>query len=153
MQSLIDRIKATLAEDDLFWRAGCFFYAALATAVGGFIAWLLVASSARDTMAVALYALFWVIALAFLAWAAVLLAGCVSPPESRPMRWASRALPGIVSIDGQEGLLAYLTFLPAALLTLALRAIGIRGCRSRKSAALIDDAERKSRSTLPRFDV
>ena len=153
MPSLLDRIKASLAADDLFLRASCFFYALLAAAVGGFIAWLLVESSARDTMALPLYALFWLIAAAFLAWAAMLLPGCVSPPASRPMRWASRVLPPIVSIDGQEGLLAYITFLPAAALTLALRVIGVRGCTSRKSAALIDDAERKSRSTLPRIDL
>jgi hypothetical protein len=152
MQSLTDRIKATLAEDDLFWPASCLFYALVAGAAGGFIAWLLAASSARESMTLALYALFWLIAIAFLAWAAVLLLGCVSPPASRPMRWASRALPGSVSVDGQEGLLAYITFLPAAALTLALRAIGVRGCKTRKSAALIDEAERKSRSTLPRID-
>jgi len=153
MQALLERIKASLAEDDLFWRASCLFYALVATAVGGFIAWLLVASSARETMALPLYALFWLIAVAFLIWAGVLLIGCGSPPASRPMRWASAVLPPIVSFDGEEGLLAYITFLPAAALTLALRAVGIRGCKSRKSAALIDDAERKSRSDLPRFDV
>jgi|ERR1044072_4887071 hypothetical protein len=153
MQALIDRLKATLAEDDLFWRASCFFYALVAGAVGGFIAWLLIASTARDTMALPLYAVLWVIAAAFLAWAAVLLLGCVSPPESRPMRWASRVLPPIVSMDGQEGLLAYITFLPAAVLTLALRAIGMRGAKSADSALLIDEAERNARSPLPRIDV
>jgi len=69
------------------------------------------------------------------------------------MRWASKVLPSIVSVDGQEGLLAYITFLPAAVLTLALRAIGIRGAKSADSALLIDEAERNSRSPLPRIDV
>jgi hypothetical protein len=153
MQALWDRLRNSLAADDLFFRVSCFFYALVGGAVGGFIAWLLVASSARDTMAGLLYALFWLIAIAFLAWAAVLLIGCVSPPASRPMRWASAVLPPIVSFDGQEGLLAYLTFLPAAVLTLALRAIGVGGCKSADSALLIDEAERNTRSTAPRIDV
>ncbi|MGB9366032.1 MAG: hypothetical protein WCE79_08460 [Xanthobacteraceae bacterium] len=153
MQAFWDRIKASLSADDLFFRVSCFFYALVGGAVGGFIAWLLVASSARETTAGPLYALFWLIAVAFLVWAAVLLIGCVSPPGTRPMRWAAATLPPIVSFDGQEGLLAYITFLPAAVLTLLLRGIGVRGCQSRRSAALIDEAERNSRSTAPRIDV
>ena len=69
------------------------------------------------------------------------------------MRWASAVLPPIVSFDGQEGLLAYITFLPAAMLTLLLRSIGLRGCKSAQSAGLIDEAERNTRSPLPRIDV
>jgi hypothetical protein len=153
MQTLFDRMKDALADDDLFWRVSCAFWALFAAAVGGFIAWLLVASSARQDMASLLYALLWLIALAFLAWSAVLLVGCVSPLESRSMRRAGKVLPSIVSVDGQEGLLAYVTFLPAAVVTLALRAVGIRGCRSADSAQLIDEAQRNSRSNLPRFDV
>lgn len=153
MQAFWDRIKAALSADDLFFRVSCFFYALVGAGVGGFIAWLLVASSAREPMAGPLYALFWLIAVVFLIWAAVLFIGCVSPPESRPMRWAAAVLPPIVSFDGQEGLLAYITFLPAAVLTLLLRGIGLRGRQSRRSADLIDEAERNARSDAPRIDV
>ena len=153
MQALWLRIKDSLAADDLFWRVSCFFYALVGGAIGGFVAWLLVASSARQEMAGPLYALFWVMAIAFLVWAAVLLIGCVSTPESRPMCWASAALPKIVSFDGEVGILSYLTFLPAAALTLLLRGIGLRGCRSRRSSKLVNEAERNTRSTAPRIDI
>jgi len=153
MQALLDRLKASLSADDLFFRVSCFFYALVGGAIGGFLAWLLVASSARQDMGLPLYALFWLIAVAFLIWAAILLPGCVSPPESRPMRWATAALPRIVSFDGEVGILSYLTFLPAAALTLLLRGIGIRGCQSRRSARLVNEAERNSRSQVPRIDL
>lgn len=153
MQPFWDRIKASLAADDLFFRASCFFYAAIAAVIGGFIAWLLVASSARETMAGPLYALFWVIAVAFLIWAVLLLLGCVSPPDTRPARWGAGALPKIVSFDGEVGILGYLTFLPAAALMLLLRGIGIRGCQSRRSSKLVNEAERNTRSTAPRIDI
>jgi hypothetical protein len=153
MPSLWDRIKASLAADDLFFRVSCFFYALVGGAIGGFIAWLLVASTARETMAGPLYALFWLIAATFLIWAAILLLGCISPPNTRPARWAAAALPKIVSFDGEVGILSYLTFLPAAALTLLLRSIGIRGCKSVRSSKLVNEAERNTRSTAPRIDL
>lgn len=146
MQALFDRMKEALAADDLFWRVSCFFYAVVGAGIGLLIAWVLLASSARETMWWLWYALLWLLAAAFVAWGLVLLLGCVSPPKSRPARWAAVALPQIVSFDGETGLLATMTFFPAALLTLLLRGIGIRGCKSPQSADLIAEAERNTGS-------
>ena len=153
MGTLLDRVKDTLKEDDLYWRASCFVFALLAIAVGTFIAWILLASSARETMWWLWYALFWLLAAAFLAWGLVLLGGCVSPPDSRPARWAASALPGISGPDsdpfGNSTGWFDLLYYPAAALTLLLRSVGIRGCKSSRSADIMDEAERKTGSPWP----
>ena len=146
MATLLDRMKDKLKEDDLFRRISCLFFALLAIAIGAFIAWLLLASSARETMWWLWYALFWLLVAAFFAWALVLLGGCVSSPDSRPARWAAVALPDMADSDslGDSSNWLSLLFYPAALLTLLLRSIGIRGCKSSRSAAIIADAERNT---------
>jgi hypothetical protein len=149
VRALWDRIKDSLAGDDLFWRVGCFFWALLGIGFGVLIGCVLLLSSARESLWWPWQALFWLLAAGLFAWAAVLLLGCVSPSDSRPTRWAAGALPAIVDFEGDTSLLAYVTFFPAAVLTLLLRGIGMRGCRSPQSALLIDEAERNTRSPWP----
>jgi len=151
MGTLLDRVKDTLKEDDLFWRVSCFFFALLAIAVGGFIAAVLLLSSARETMWWLWYALFWQLVTAFSAWGLVLLGGCVSPPDSRPARWASFVLPGISEPDplGDSSRFFDLLYYPVMALTLLLRFIGARGCKSSRSADIMDDVERKTGSPRP----
>jgi hypothetical protein len=146
MRPLWDGIKNTLAADDLFWRVSCFFFALLAGGLGVLIGCVLLLSSARDTMWWPWQALFWLLAAGLFAWAAVLLLGCVSPPASRPARWAARAMPTLVDFEGDTSLFAMLAFFPAAAITLLLRAIGVRGCKSPRSARIIHEAERNTRS-------
>lgn len=95
------------------------------------------------------WALFWLLVVAFFAWALVLLGGCVSPPNSRPARWAAFALPDIVDFEGETSVFAIVAFFPAAVLTLLLRGIGIRGGKSPRSARLISKAERNTRAPWP----
>ena len=151
MAAFLDRVKDALKEDDLYWRVSCSVFALLAIAVGGFIAAVLLLSSARETMWWLWYALFWLLAAAFLAWGLVLLGGCVSPPDSRPARWANRVLPGISGPDplGDSSGFFDLLYYPAMALTLLLRSIGIRGCKSSRSAEIMDQAERKTGSPWP----
>lgn len=150
---LLDRLKDALREDDLHWRASCFVFSLIGIPIGTFIAWLLLASSARETMWWLWYALFWLLAAAFLAWGLVLLGGCVSPPDSRPARWADSVLPGISGHDfdalGNSSGWFDLLYYPAAALTLLLRSVGIRGCKSSRSTDLMDEAERKTGSPWP----
>ena len=151
MGTVLDRLKDTLKDDDLFWRVSCFFFALLGIAIGGLIAWILLASSARETMWWLWYALFWLLVAAFFAWGLVLLGGCVSPPDSRPARWAAVALPGISEPDplADSSRLLDLLYYPAMALTLLLRSIGVRGCKSSRSADIMDEAERNTGSPWP----
>jgi hypothetical protein len=52
-------------------------------------------------------------------------------------------------LEGETSLFAYVTFLHAAMLTLMLRSVGMRGCRSARSARLTHEAERNTRSPWP----
>jgi hypothetical protein len=151
MATLLDRLRDTLKEDDLYWRVSCFVFALLAIAVGAFIACILLLSSARETMWWLWYGLFWLLATAFFAWGLVLLGGCVSPPDSRPARWAASVLPGISGPDllGDSSGFFDLLYYPAAVLTLLLRSIGVRGCKSSRSAEIMDEAERNTGSPWP----
>jgi hypothetical protein len=149
MRLLWDGIKNTLAADDLFWRVSCFFFALLAGGLGVLIGCVLLLSSARDTMWWPWQASFWLLALGLFAWATVLLLGCVSPPASRPTRWAARAMPALIDFEGDTSLFAMLAFFPAAVITLLLRGIGLRGCQSPRSARIIHEAERNTRSPWP----
>jgi hypothetical protein len=146
MRALWDGVKAALAADDLFWRVSCFFFALLAIGFGVLIGCVLLLSSARTSMWWPWQALCWLLVAGLFAWTAVLLLGCVSPPDSRPARWAARALPAMVDFEGETSLFALAAFFPAAVITLLLRGVGMRGCRSRRSARLIHEAERNSRS-------
>lgn len=148
MRALWDGMRQTLAADDLFWRVSCFLFALLALAIASLIGWLLL-SPARESMGWLWQALIWLLTAASFGWAAVLLAGCFAPPESRPTRWAAVALPSIVDFEGEMSLLSIVTFFPAAVLTLLLRAIGLRGCQSPQSALLIEEAEENTRSPWP----
>ena len=149
MRALWDGVKGVLVADDLFWRVSCFFFALLGIGFGVLIGCVLLLSSARESMWWPWQALFWLLAAGLFAWAAVLLLGCVSPPGSRPTRWAARALPAMVDFEGETSLFALAAFLPAAVITLLLRGIGVRGCRSPRSARLIAEAERNTRSPWP----
>ena len=147
MRALWDGVKGVLAADDLFWRVSCFFFALLGIGLGVLIGSVLLLSSARDSMWWPWQALLWLFAAGLFAWASVLLLGCFSPPGSRPARWAARAQPAMVDFEGETSLLALAVFLPAAMVTLMLRGIGVRGCKSPRSARLIHEAERNSRVT------
>jgi hypothetical protein len=145
VRALWDRVKDALKVDDLFWRVSCFVFALFAAGLGVLIACVLLLSSAGETMWWVWQALFWLLAAGFFAWALVLLGGCVSPPDSRPARWAAVALPDIADFDGESSGLLQLLFFPAAVLTLLLRSIGVRGCKSWRGARLVARAEREMR--------
>jgi hypothetical protein len=55
-------------------------------------------------------------------------------------------MPTLVDFEGDTSLFAMLAFFPAAAITLLLRAIGLRGCKSPRSARIIHEAERNTRS-------
>jgi hypothetical protein len=145
MRGLWDGVKRVLAADDLFWRVSCFFFALLGSGLAVLIGCVLLLSSARESMWWPWQALFWLLAAGSFAWGAVLLLGCFSAPDSRPARWAARAMPTLVDFEGETSLFALAAFFPAAVITLLLRGIGVRGCRSPRSARIVHEAERNSR--------
>jgi hypothetical protein len=146
-RALWDRMKDDLAADDLFWRVSCFFFALFGVGFAVLIAWVML-SSARESWWL-WQALLWLVAAGLFAWAAVLLLGCLSPPDSRSSRWADGVLPAIVDFEGKTSAFGVVAFFPAAALTLLLHGIGVRGCRSPQSAELIEEAEQNTRSPWP----
>ena len=62
------------------------------------------------------------------AWAFLLLAGAFARPQTRAWKWARKWVP---DGTGEEGLvLVVVLYLPAVVLTLLLRAFGVRGMMS-----------------------
>jgi hypothetical protein len=69
---------------------------------------------------------WWPIAALLIAWGALLVTRCVVPVNSRMARRAEKYLPDPAGLE-EAALLLVVFVLPAALLTLLLRLIGVRG--------------------------
>jgi hypothetical protein len=119
------RVLFPLVRDDLFVRVVCFLGGLL---FGGFgvaiLVWVATHHSNPNIQAVC-----WIIAIPFAAWGALLVSRCALSAQSRLARFVDRHLPDGV---GEEGVaLIFAIYLPAALLTLFLGRLGIRGQRIR----------------------
>jgi len=127
MRALWRRLKDALTVDDLFWRVVFFLFALfmMALCVVG-VGWLLT-PDARATWWV-----WQVLLAAFMAGlffcAAVMFGGCFASPGSRWSRWAQKATPDAVDI-GEAIFIVAVIFLPAVVITVLLRYIGVRGCK------------------------
>lgn len=129
MGTLWRMLKDALSADDLFWRVSCFLFALLLAGVGALVCYLLLGPDGPSIWWL-WHALLWVLAGGLYLWAAVLIAGCFSPPGTRPFRWARHAMPGVVDFEGEMHLTVMVILLPAAVLTLVLRCVGVRGSKS-----------------------
>jgi hypothetical protein len=124
MKKLLRVILSPFSRDDLYLRVvqvlcgGTIAYGALAV-----IRSLLTDAEWSQPAWFAVFA--WLLAIAFLVWGSVLLAGAVSPVAWKSYSLARRAIPDGVAEDGI--LLVVVFFIPAAILTLLLRAFGVRG--------------------------
>ena len=122
MRAFLRRQLEPLTRDDLFLRV----FSLLAGIVIG--AARAITGASRDFLAWLGWfnLLFWPVALLLIAWGMLLASRCIVPARSRLARLAERWLPDPVGLD--EGILLALVFImPAALLTLLLRLIGVRG--------------------------
>jgi hypothetical protein len=125
MRQFLRRQLEPLTRDDLFLRVVSGLAGLL---IGGLGVVMAVAGASRDFLAWLGWfnLVWWPIALLLIAWGALLLSRCIVPARSRLARLAERWLPDPVGLD--EGILLALVFImPAVLLTLLLRLIGIKG--------------------------
>jgi hypothetical protein len=129
MGTLWRRLKDALSTDDLFWRVSCVLFALFLAGVGALVCYLLLGPD-RASIWWLWQGLLWIVAGGLYLWAAVLIVGCFSPPGTRPFRWGRHAMPRAVDYDGEMSLTVMVILLPAAVLTIALRCIGVRGSKS-----------------------
>ena len=128
MRAFLRRQLEPLTRDDLFLRVVSGVAGLLIGAIGAAMA---ITGASRDFLAWLGWfnLLFWPVALLLIAWGMLLASRCIVPARSRLARLAERWLPDPVGLD--EGILLALVFImPAALLTLLLRLIGVRGQRN-----------------------
>lgn len=125
MRQFLRRRYEQLTCDDLFLRVISAFGGLTIGGIGVFMA---IAGSTRDSLAwLGWFALlWWPVALLAIVWGALLLSRCVVRARSRLARLAERWLPDLVGFD-ESILLAIVFLMPAVLLTLLLRAVGING--------------------------
>jgi hypothetical protein len=126
MKRVLRRLLASLLRDDLLLRVACFLGGALFGGLGVtmFIAF---AQDLRTSFSW-VDVVYWLIAILLTAWGALLLSRCVLPAQSRIARLVQRILPDAAGFE-EAGLLILLIYLPAMLLTLLLRLVGVRGQR------------------------
>lgn len=125
MRQFLRRQYEQLMCDDLFVRV---ISVLAGIVIGGIGVGMLVTGASQDSLVWLGWfnLLWWPIAALLTVWGALLLSRCAVPPGSRIAQLAERWLPDPAGPD--DGAIAALVFvLPAALLTLLLRRIGIRG--------------------------
>jgi hypothetical protein len=118
-------LKHALTCDDLFLRVLFLFFGV--GAIGFSLAlsyWILSTATKADSWSLLIFV--GGLAILLILWGALLLGRCLSAPSSRWSKFAEKAHPD--TVDG-EGLiiLLLLSLLPAVILTLVLRRLGMRG--------------------------
>jgi hypothetical protein len=139
MKRFFRRLFTQLVRDDLFVRVVCFLAGLLFGGLG-------VATSiwvATHHLSPAIQVLCWTFAILFTVWGALLFPRCVLSAHSRMARFIDRYLPDAAGFE-DAALLVLAIYLPAALLTLLLRFLSVRGQRTSSMAFVTP------RSQLPR---
>ena len=127
MRQFLRRQLEPLTRDDLFLRVlsllmGLFF--------GGIGVAMTVAAASREFVVWLAWfnLLWWPVALSLIAWGGLLLSRCAVPARSRLARRAEKWFPDAGDLE-DAALLLLVFIVPAALLTLLLRLVEIRGQR------------------------
>ena len=124
MKRILRSLFASLLCDDLLLRIICFLGGVL---FGGFGVAMSVFGATHDLGPPLLFRVFyWTIAILFAAYGALMFSRCVLSAKSRMARFLRRFLPDAVDLEA-GALLILLVYLPAVLLTLLLRFLGVRG--------------------------
>lgn len=127
MRAFLRRKLEPLTRDDLFVRVVSLLAGLVLGAIG---VGMLAAGASQESRAWLGWfnLLWWPIAALLTVWGLLLMSRCAVPAGSGIARLAERWLPSPASIVPDEGtLLALIFVVPAALLTLLLRLVGIRG--------------------------
>jgi len=123
MTSLRNRFAADLRRDDLFIRVSLFVFGLGSLALGGVAAHWLVSSRESPWGWLVLVG---AVASLFLLWGCLASVGAFTSPSSRWSKVAEKFYPDPAGLDDAAFLL-FVVLLPAALMTLVLRAFGVRG--------------------------
>jgi hypothetical protein len=129
MKRFLRRLLIPLVRDDLFVRVACFLAGLL---FGGLGVAMSVWGATHD-LGPKIQVVYWVIAILFTAWGGFLVSRCVLSAQSRMARFMDRYLPDAVGFEEAVALILAI-YLPAALLTLLLRLLGVRGQRTNSMA-------------------
>jgi hypothetical protein len=126
MKRSLRRLVISFERDDLFLRVVFLLSGPL---FGGIGIALLVFASTHASASPSAEVLFWTLAILFTAAGGLLAARCALPAQSRLAQFLDRNVPDSAGLE--EGIfLIVAIYLPAALLTLLLRFLGVRGQRS-----------------------
>lgn len=121
MKRFLRRLYASAAWDDLFMRVT---WSLLGTLFGGLGVVMLVAGAAQG----APYYVYSWLGFALTTLGVILISRCALPAQSRLARLLDKYPPDATAEEGV--LLVAIVYLPAALLTILLRSIGVRGQRT-----------------------
>ena len=128
MRAFLRRQLEPLTRDDLFLRVVSLLAGIVIGGIG--VAMAVAAASLEFLTWLGWFNLvWWPIAALLIAWGALLVTRCVVPVNSRMARRAEKYLPDPAGLE-EAALLLVVFVLPAALLTLLLRLIGVRGQRN-----------------------
>lgn len=125
MRQFFRLISSAITRDDLFLRALCLTAGII---VGGLGVLILIGRIPQWSSAeFSWYSLFlWLVGLLLSGWGGLLLSRCVVPAKSRIADWTAKCFPDPNWF--QDTLIVLAVFaIPAILLTLALRLIGVKG--------------------------
>jgi hypothetical protein len=125
MKRFLRRLVVSFERDDLFLRVVFVLSGLLFGGIG--IALLVFVSTQASTSPV-VEVLFWTLAILLTAVGGLMAARCVLPAKSRLARFLDRNTPDAVGLEESVFLIVAI-YLPAALLTLLIRFLGIRGQR------------------------
>jgi hypothetical protein len=125
MRRFLRRLLVSFERDDLFLRV---VFVLSGVLFGGIGIALLVFVSTHAGVSLFAEVLFWAFAALFTAAGGVMAARCALPAQSRLARFPDRNLPDAVGLE-ESVLLIAVIYLPAAVLTLLIRFLGVRGQR------------------------
>jgi hypothetical protein len=130
MKRLWRRLIISFGRDDLFF---CVVFVLSGLLSGGIGIALLVFVSTHASASPLAEVLFWTLAILLTAVGGLMAARCALPAQSRLARFLDRKLPDAVGLEESIFLIVAI-YLPAALLTLVLRLLGVRSQRKQQHA-------------------
>jgi hypothetical protein len=138
MKRFLRRLIASCERDDLFLRV-VFFLSGLLC--GGLGVVMLVSVSTHSSASLVAEVLFWAFGILFTVWGGLMASRCALSAQSRIARFLDGKLPDAVGLE-EGALLLVAIYLPAVLLTLLIRFLGVRGQRS---SSMHDNSSRVAR--------
>jgi hypothetical protein len=122
MDHLWKSLAGALTKDDLFLRVTLFVFGLCALALGvAAVNWLMTSNASWG----------WLLAVGmmgglFLLWGFIVLVSAFTPPSNRWSKLAEKCYPEPAALD-DAAIFLFIVLMPAVALTLALRALGVRG--------------------------